>query len=659
MQQFDFSKFHYLVMDASFFLRPLDDALCAELSKHCDPGKMPFLCASSTFHSEFRQYARLLEACSDQLSIYQENLQKLKDHKVSLYIHSYTDYGNADNTPRHDTWSLLDHLLRMNSGPVGPNILLLTGNELLLRRVVLSGLPISIYDFRGETLFTPEELAKQKEEYELDLREDPIELKTGKSFNHNAELVLSDAPEGGNQVRLIYDLRGNDDIITEAYTGTEGEFFSVVGKPELVAKVYGKDEVRPFSRQLAQNIQNMHRFHTLGLFPWAMLPVELLYDANGNVAGYLMKKLDSSCWTLQEYSRFNNTADSLHANSDTPYAETLRIGLSILREIAYMSNFDILPLDFGRGNFCPDKDSGYVFLLDTCSVCFQQFFSSKRDPGLMPQYTDLTEEITSKLTLIDLYMELVHLFLLSLMTTGSDLSPMKQDQGSPIINFLLKGARERALYDTLVPDNLRQLYWSLFCDPDDQISPFSVEVLMEEMSYALEVVEQTKPTYGSLLESKGHQGDAYPSGEREQILPCTIGPDIPVPPPAKEPSAVYERPAYLRAKIPPAIHTFGPLPEYGPMPACPGQAESKPLPAVGTGGKQPLVRPGTIMVFLLVMALIFSTDCLCFASTDMGFTLAEFWAARMETLRDLWAGLTGHLFGWLSIPAELPTVFLP
>lgn len=653
MQQIDFTKFHYLVMDASFFLRPLDDALCAELSQHCDPRKMPFLCAGSTFHSEVWQYEQLLEACPDQLSIYQENLRKLKEHSVSLYIHAYTDYANPDRTPRHDTWSLLNHLIRMNSGPVRPNILLMTGNELLLRRVVLSGLPISIYDFRGETLFTPEELAKRKEEYELDLREEHIELKTGKSFTHNAELVLFDAPEGGNQVRLIYDLRGADDIITEAYTGTEGEFFSVADKPELVAKVYGKDEVRPFSRQLAQNIQNMHRFHTLGLFPWAMLPGELLYDAGGNIAGYLMKKLDSSCWTLQEYSRFNNSEESLQANADTPYAETLRICLAILREIAYMSNFDILPLDFGRGNFCPDKDSGYVYLLDTCSVCFQRFFSSKRDPGLMPQYTDLTEEITSKLSLIDLYMELVHLFLMSLMTTGSDLSPMSQENGTPIINFLLEGARERALYDTLVPDNLRQLYWSLFCDPDDQISPFSIEVLMEELSYALEVVEQTNPTYGSLLESKGHQGDAYPSGERGLVLPCEFGPDIPVPSSKTEPTAVYERPAYLQAKTPPQVHAFGPLPEYAPMPACQGKAEIAPLPSVGTGAPLPLIRPGTIMVILLVVALIFCADCLCFACTDLGFTITEFWAARMETLRDLWTGLTGKLFGWLSILAEL------
>lgn len=639
MQQYDFSHFHYLVIDSSFFVNPLDDGLCAALGEYSDPQKMPFLCASSTFHSEFRQYSLLLEAYPAKHAVYLQNLQKLKDHNVHIYIHSYTDYNNSDQTPRHDTWSLLNYLLRMNTGPTKPNILLLTGNELLLRRVVLSALPISIYDFKDQSLSSPDQLASRKAVYELSLQVDKIVLQIEKQSDTP---VLFDAPEGGKQVRLVNDLNNTDDNIASPFEGTEGAFYSVEDHPELVAKVYHS---HMFSRQLAQNIQDMKRFRDADMFPWAMLPENLLYTADGNLAGYLMKKVDASCPTLHYDSRFNNCGNALERGSATLgrcYLDTLQACLGILRQIAYMSNFDILLLDLGKANFCLSKDSRYVYFLDTCSVCFGQFFSDKYDPNLEPQYADRHRPV-SKLTLIDLYLELVHLFMMSMMTLGSDISPHPI---SKRINFL-EDTPERNLFHTLVPENLKNLYWVLFCNNTEQVSPFSIEVLMEEFSYALEVVSQTNPTYQSLMNNRGHQGEAYPPDFIPEVLPCEYGSGVLITTVEPGLPTVYERPDYLKLKTPPAVHTFSFIPARTSDRILSGYADSSPLPPQHSPQSQRRLSRtaiAAITAVVLVLTLLICFDFLRYAGTDLGLTLPEFWVARFDTLRNFLTGLTEDLF---------------
>lgn len=638
MQQFDFTQYHYLIMDSSFFVSSLDDALCAELSKYCDPGKMPFLCASSTFHSECRQYAKLLAYQPEQLAVYQENLEKLRSNNIRLYINKYTVYNNADHTPRHDTWNLIQCLFEDNPD-TPPKILLLTGNELLLRRVVLSGLPVSIYDFKVQKVFMPEALAGKKAEYELDSQRDPIQLQVKKAFRENAELQLFDAE--GNIIDLVYDLSHSDS--SDAYNGTEGSFFSVKGQPQLVAKVYGKDVSSSYSQQIAQNIINMKHFHDTGRFPWAMLPEGLLYDSEGSLAGYLMQKVDESIFRIQEDSRFSVT-DDYEMYWGKPYADTLQICLMLLREIAYMSNYDILPLDFGKGNFCGRSTDPYVYMLDTCSFCFNRFNSDKSDPSIIPKYADRSSAVDSKLALMDLFLELIHLFVMSLMILGHDIL---MDEQSGTINFLDSAMPQQELFDCLVPQNVHELYDTLFTDSGKPKAPFSIEVLMEEMEYALEVVAAAGVTYGSLWDNGGHQGNIYPA-RLPDVLPCIYGEIITIPAPQKAASTVHINAKYLQRKEPPAVHACTRRIAAEPHRSRIGKACIDPLPPVYRTEKKSHKGLFFGLGILVVILALVGMDMLRYSGDNLDLRFAVYWADRMESVRTFFADFWQNVSNWFS-----------
>lgn len=640
MQQIDFTRYHYLIMDSSFFVSPLDDALCGELSRFCDPGRMPFLCASSTFHSECRQYAQLLEHQPDQLQVYQDNLEKLRSHNIRLYINQYTAYNNENRTPRHDTWNLINCLLEDNAGR-SPGILLLTGNELLLRRVVLSGLPVSIYDLKLQKVFTPEQLAQMKPQYELDAHRDPIQLQIKANFKPNDTLTLFTAE--GDSVKLIYDLYDPDSSVV--YEGTEGHFFSVADDPSLVAKVYGKDVRTSFCSQIAQNIEDMKHFHDTGRFPWAVFPESLLYDSAGSLAGYLMRKVGQDIPRIQEDSRFN-VSDDQADHRDKPYSETLQICLTILREIAYMSNYDILPVDFGKGNFCANSEVPYVYMLDTCSFCFNRFFSAKHDSGLIPKYADADAAAGSKLALVDLFQELVHLFIMSMMTLGCDIF-VNEETG--VMSFMEKKPEQPCPFDCLVPQNLHQLYKSLFPNKKEPEVPFSIEVLMEEMECALEVVRQEEPTYGSLAADGRHKGSVY-ADPLPEVLPCTYGEIIVIaaPGPEKKEPAKQDCPGYLRHKEPPAVHGSVHCGAAAPRCSRYGRAMVDPLPPVYQSGGKSYRGLFLCLGVLLAVMLLLGLDMLRFSGESLGFTPALYWHERMESIKTFWTDAWQGLFAWFG-----------
>ena len=636
MQQIDFTQYHYLIMDSSFFVSPLDDELCEELSKYCDPGKMPFLCTSSTFHSECRQYLQLLGGQPERLSVYQANLEKLRSHNIRLYINKYTVYNNADHRPRHDTWNLIQCLFDEHPN-TPPRILLLTGNEMLLRRVVLSGLSVNIYDLKVQKLFTSEALAAKKAIYDLDPQRDPIDLAINKVFSENAKLQLFDAD--GNSIDLVYDLSNSDS--SDAYNGTEGSFFSVKEHPELVAKVYGKDVSASYSRQIAQNIINMKHFHDTGCFPWAMLPAGLLYDSAGSLVGYLMKKVDPSIFRIQEDSRFNVCEDS-SIYADRPYADTLQLCLKLLREIAYMSNYDILPLDFGKGNFCARGTDPYVYMLDTCSFCFDRFNSDKRDPTIDPKYADLSSATNSKLALIDLFLELVHLFVMSLMILGHDILIDEQT-----INFLDSTIDQGDLFNRLVPRNLQELYHTLFSSPEKPKDMFSLEVLMEELECALDVVAPEGATYGSLWDAKGHQGDIYPP-RLPDVLPCIYGNLITIPAPKKDAPVVHINAKYLQRKDPPPVHTCPHRSAAEPHRSRIGKASIDPLPPVYQAPKKSRKGLFICLGILFVILALVGMDMLRYSGDNLDLRFAAYWADRMESIRTFLIDLWKDLSKWFS-----------
>lgn len=636
MPQIDFTPYHYLIIDSSFFVTPLDDELCKELSKYCNPSKMPFLCASSTFHSEVRQYLKLLANHPTQLAVYEENLRKLRSHSIKLFINSYSRYSNPDQTPRHDTWNLINTLFEDNRN-VQPNILLLTGNELLLRRIVLSDLPVNIFDLKNRKLFSPVQLAAKKPEYELDSEEnDLITMRIQTKFKGGDALTLFNAD--GDPVELFH-------VDTSCYIeSTEGSFFIAKDHPDVFAKVYGKDCSTPYSEKIARNIVNMKRFHDSGYFPWAVLPETLLYDGEGTLVGYMMRRLGEHYAPLQNDSRYNISTDC-DDHLDKPYRETIETCLMLLREIAYMNNYDILPVDFGKGNFCEDGTDPYIYMLDTCSFCFDRFNSRKCDPGIQNvKFGNPHQALTSKLALVDLYLEYIHLFVLSLMILGSDFDYSSETDS---MCFLAPGTHNNQLFNILVPQNLQYLYTKLFSASQQPGAPFSVEVLMEEMEYALEVVTAEDPTYNSLVESNGHCGSIYPS-RLHDVLPCVYQRIILVPLAQKAPPVERPRPKYLQRKAPPAIHPSSTRNKVELHPSRLGRASIDPLPSAYKGSDTSHKGLFIFLGVILVIALWIGMDMVQFSIDNLGFRFPLYWEAQMTALQTFWQDLFAETSAWFQ-----------
>ena len=103
--------------------------------------------------------------------------------------------------------------------------------------------------------------------------------------------------------------------------------------------------------------------------------------------------------------------------------------------------------------------------------------------------------------------------------------------------------------------------------------------------------------------------------------------------------AAYERPEYLQNKVPPAGHAIGSVPEYTPPCKSGGHADVNPLKPVTEVKSRRITHLVIAAGLVLAVAVLVCLDLLCFASTNLNFTLTEFWSARFDALRSFRSGL--------------------
>lgn len=161
----------------------------------------------------------------------------------------------------------------------------------------------------------------------------------------------------------------------EIANGGEGTIFEINGSPDLVAKIF----LEPSERKQAK-VELLCRAARKFPCPEAVMPQEILYDAEGAFRGYLMKKVNG----VELTRLFTSRGQQKYAShwDRRQYAQLASVLANVFRDcsMAGLELADVAPGNFligfsDSGVLTPDK----VFVLDVDSAQF-----GSRETGLFP-----------------------------------------------------------------------------------------------------------------------------------------------------------------------------------------------------------------------------------------------------------------------------------
>ena len=622
-----YDGYEYIIMDATALLYPLDNALWSSLPDLATKGK---LCAASTLKSDIREFRAAFEdlkACypkefkPDHLEQMDKNITRLNQLDISFTIFNYTDYGNTGlGSTRHDVWSLVKKLKDRKT-------LLITGSETLFQRVVLDDTIqidlLSTDPNYKQQFFTPAEQRRCKAPFELERNREPLDTPVDTNCDN---LTLYD--EDGNSVQLTKKwFYGNKIEGSESY---------IYKGNQTAAKVYLQKPL--FIRGLQGNIRKMAEFSKDMYFPWVLFPGKLLYhtppvDKDSLIVGYTMLQVSPN-------QTFQYFFDGVH--KDKLYTSILKILQTTLRRIMLLSCHGILVLDYNTNNFWYDDNTQDVRFLDACSYSYGTYTTSCRSGELKPlvDYFENDKYLYDKSLLIQEHLDLTHLFLISMMMGSESIEQVHHEQ--PII-FLISTENEGLSkhFAKLVPPRLKELFKFLYQDgPDLDSRPFSLEILLEELSIAIEGLCDETVTFQELFDSSpGLEqpeifknftydcvDDVFTVQCNQKDLPNWSGQEqnndtnSTEEASADKSSKVGRSRAYIPARVHPPVRTI-PV-SYDPSNHLSRKVRSlpDPLPLVYQGKNRYKPVLYTVLSILLILLGLIAVDILFFSGTDIGFS---------------------------------------
>ena len=408
-----------------------------------------------------------------------------------------------------------------------------------------------------------------------------------------------------------------------------------------------------------------------------MFPEKLLYYKDPDtsridktlIVGYTMSRLNPNKTFLNFF---------VDAHKETSYITILKILQTTLRRILLLSSHGILVLDYNTNNFWyrddAEDDTQDVRFLDACSYSYGTYTTTCRSPDITPlvAYHENDRHLYDKSQLIQEHLDLTHLFLISTMMGGRIIKRLDSDQP---INFLAEAEDEdpsHPIYQfqpfvKLVPPRLKDLFRYLYQDgPDLASRPFSLEILLEELSIAIEALEDQTLTFQDL-----HDGapvleepeifryftfngfdDDLPDLCRKQDLPDwqdqKRGHDKTA---TKKTSQPVRSRAYIPVREHPPVRTL-PV-TYDPNNHLSRQVSSRndPLPPVYQWKNRSRPVLWTVLSVLLVLLGLIVADMLTFSGSDLGFRFPLYLENRLQAIGQ-WLQ---QLFRWLSDLLTLPS----
>ena len=668
----DLGKYQYVVIDSSLYQYTLEEGLCEAL------GKLPekTLCAASTFPGEVRElsaylrentaffkaeydsYAAGNDAAYETMG---KNLRCLEKYRVKPYIRYYNEYGIRDGNAHYDTRDLVYKLVEECRGSQDGKLLVLTANVMLIQEIVLAGLSdvVDIYPDCEEWLKDRESLEKLPDNPEINVtditEQDNLTLYDSQGGSYSLSWNKEESRKEGSEAKMYNVSRINADGTVEAQNG-------------LLAKIYQGNTMR---KLLPDIIREMKQYYDKGMFPWAALPCELLYEKplvgdarshNERIVGYLMKRINT-VKQFDEHGAFCGAADD---NLD--YRETLKLCRAVLRQIMYLSNYGIYILDYGRNNFVEHVGGSAEFrehpemwgvhFLDICSVGCKSGHMNWRTSDIDTLFPKRGETITKRDVLIGHFSELTYLFALQMLTGLTAINipngmTLKQEQ----LNIMEADNPSRETYEELVPPNIRDLADGVYSKRGG--GHFSIAVLLDEVSTAYDSFPEGL-TYGDLRSPDGEAYAFFESRTMKDVLPCArqlLSKKIKIMPGVDSSANTENGEKEKETKEEPVKSqewkisvVKPPVGRVDPQ-HCSGLVKSKKEKIRPKAGDRPIrlrVMLHPLLVLLILLAVVLGGDMLRFSAENLGFDLSAYAQLRWQMIADWFATAFGSIHGWVS-----------
>ena len=160
--------------------------------------------------------------------------------------------------------------------------------------------------------------------------------------------------------------------------GGEGVVYEVEDRGEFVAKIYYEMP----SPERAEKLVVLARLGTERLFRLSAWPVDVLFDAPGNVAGFMMKKISDA----EEVHNLHSPKSRLQKFPEASWAFLIYVAANFARAVAVVHEHGLVIGDVNPKNTLVTKKAT-VFLLDCDSFQVTADGKTYRCEGGFPEYT--------------------------------------------------------------------------------------------------------------------------------------------------------------------------------------------------------------------------------------------------------------------------------
>lgn len=480
MQFVSFEGYNLAVLDASFYCQPIPTQVLEELKK-------VKVVISNTFDFELEQYSKILPQESKE--VYESNIQLIND-VINQYNISFNKLSPKIFCDLNDdVWGLVNYLEKCNY-----KYIIITGNELLIQRIILHKINSDIFNINSNQLITFEDFDEYEKLFEF------------KNFQWSIQ------PES-------YDSLGTDDVVytesgkpillgKEVNSGSEAVLYRLKNDSSHIAKIFRKNS---FSPNKYKNTKKILDIKILNELNWALFPTDILYfDQNRSIPVGIVEKFAPKSTGLDKNTLYIGELSELsEEDKKTRVSDSIDICIKLTRQIILLNSLGFIISDFNMGNFALNPNNAdNIQMWDTDSFGFSQYFSGycSGDP------TTREYDISKKIEAIDFCNESLYLFVFIVMSLGD--TPISQF--SPGM-FKYNNENYAAIYrKKFFPSKL----WGLFDDVFNNKRYPSVEILLRtliESKRELIKNEQNNLSYGELLKKIEEQIDP-PSPPKPRIF---------------------------------------------------------------------------------------------------------------------------------------------
>ena len=453
----DFREYDLVTLDASCFLAPEME------SSLLDGLRESRVYVSATFEAEATAYKELFP------------VQHMASYKA--LISHFPKIRTPDR--RQSTWEMI-----CNFASAGRHIAVVTGNRLLIERIILEDAPsihADIYNLFDKEWIPYGEFQSMREVLELVKDERSQVPPQAEAIGYGTPLY----PSSGGEVYLSR-------LDGQQISGTESQLFGVENENHErlgLAKIFRTGNLTPGK---CEHLQQMKAFANTANLPWCLFPKEILYrDESRQIFAGILEDYAADVHTLYERRLYHGDL-SLPEDLSMKLSDNLRVCYYLVRQVCYLNNYGFFISDFNLKNFAlrPD-DPEHILMFDTDSFGYGNFFSGFRAAG---SSTANRYDTTKKTGALEFCEDSLHVAVFSLLSLGS---PPIYAKGNTRV-FRFDENIEDRWRKNLFPEKL----WSYFESAFRARKFFSAEMLLLELSESLKRLKEHPEedlSYGSVF----------------------------------------------------------------------------------------------------------------------------------------------------------------